>query len=275
MAKVRTPSTKPFYVTIRPYLTFHSEKKTMPLRLNSFAKSVMSRTRKRSQLRRSIRFESLEQRILLFNGPLMSDAGLFSGSSNEQVIYVNLEGARSVNYRGPIEIGGIAVPAFAAPSSFKNHEVTIKETILKSLNHDFEGSHVSFVATQPPAGIDFSTIFVGGDGSAFNEHGLYYGLAEQVDHGNRHHDDNAFVFSDLIPNGAKDAEDYGRDLAKVVSHEAGHLLGFEHAHEDPRSDDPLAPVAFKPYTHIEVAVDVRCDLLADGKVTIEGPEYRH
>ena len=209
LAKVRTPSTKPFYVTIRPYLTFHSEKKTMPLRLNSFAKSVLPRIRKRSQLRRSIRFESLEQRILLFNGPLMSDellcpnTELFSGSSNEQVIYVNFEGARAVNYRGPIEIEGIDVPAFVAPASLRRYEDTIKETVVNSLNHAFQGSHVSVVTTQPPAGIDFSTIYVGGDGSAFNEHGFYYGLAEQVDHGNRHHDDNAFVFSDVIPSGAE------------------------------------------------------------------------
>lgn len=149
----------------------------MPLRLNSFAKSVMFRTGKRSQLRRSIRFESLEQRILLFNGSLMSDAGLFSGSSNEQVIYVNFDGARAVNYRGPIEIEGIDVPAFVAPASLRHYEDTIKETVVNSLNHVFQGSHVSVVTTQPPAGIDFSTIYVGGDGSAFNEHGFYYGLA--------------------------------------------------------------------------------------------------
>ena len=45
------------------------------------------------------------------------------------------------------------------------------------------------------------------------------------------------------------------ELAGFVAHEVGHLLGFEHGHE---LDDanPLSEVAFKPYTHVEVARDV-------------------
>lgn len=63
----------------------------MPLRLNSFAKSVLSRISKRSALRRSIRFESLEARFMmtvssqLANGVL--DIG-FDGNKDDAVVAV-------------------------------------------------------------------------------------------------------------------------------------------------------------------------------------------
>ena len=58
-----------------------------------------------------------------------------------------------------------------------------------------------------------------------------------------------------------------------VGHEMGHLLGFVPVLTVDADTDPLAEVAFKPYTHVEIAQDVLADLLDDGKVTIAGPEY--
>ena len=63
----------------------------MPIRLNSFAKSVLSRIRKRSQLRKSIRFESLESRFMmtvssqLDNGVLDID---FDANKDEAVVSI-------------------------------------------------------------------------------------------------------------------------------------------------------------------------------------------
>ena len=51
-------------------------------------------------------------------------------------------------------------------------------------------------------------------------------------------------------------------------------MGFRHAYDGPGMDDPIAEVAFKPYTHVEVARDVRADLMdADGKLNIAGQLY--
>ena len=60
-----------------------------------------------------------------------------------------------------------------------------------------------------------------------------------------------------------------------MAHEAGHLLGFEHAHTVHTATPAmsLAEVAFQPETHVEIAKDVRADLIADGRLTIAGNEY--
>ncbi len=214
--------------------------------------------------------ESLEQRILLFGSPLfpegLSDAPA-ADASGDQKIYLNFGGAQGVDYRGPVDVRGMDVPSFTAPAPWRGQEDFIVKNVLDSLNQTFQGSRVSFTSKQPTATFDYSTIYVGGDAAAFSDYGLYYGLAEQVDHGNLDHRDNAFVFSAIIPSSARSADDYGRELATYIAHEAGHLLGVAHEHDDHHSDDPLAEVAFKPYTHIESALDVRRDMLDDGMLS--------
>src|SRR5262249_21249585 len=120
----------------------------------------------------------------------------------------------------------------------------------------------------PDSGANYSTVYIGGDSSAFSPYGPYLGVSEKVDLGNADHRDNAFVFSDAIQTSSSDIGDYARELAGYVTHEMGHLLGYEHAHTVTADKDPLAEVAFKPYTHVEIAIDVRQDLLDDGKVMI-------
>ena len=60
-------------------------------------------------------------------------------------------------------------------------------------------------------------------------------------------------------------------------HEIAHLLGYSHLREVGESTGEPAPlgttiaeVAFKPYTHVEIAKDVRDDIIADGRLTIGG-----
>src|SRR5262249_50203926 len=126
---------------------------------------------------------------------------------------------------------------------------------------------------KPAAGTDYSTIYVGGKGEEFANHGFYYGISEKVDAGNRDHSDNALVFSDNIVTPAKSATEYGQILAGYVAHEAGHLLATEHAHDAPTDPARVAAVAYKPLTHIEAALDVRQDVVDDGMVTIDGRDY--
>ena len=63
----------------------------MPSRLNSFAKSVLSRTRKQSKLRQSIRFESLEPRFMMTVSSQFNNGVLdihFDANKDEAVVEV-------------------------------------------------------------------------------------------------------------------------------------------------------------------------------------------
>src|SRR6266545_4477785 len=196
-----------------------------------------------------------------------------------QLIFLDLDGALGVDYEGPVSVDDIDVAAFSASGALAGHEDEIAASILALLDEAFSGSGVAFTLDQPLVG-DFSTIYIGGDGDEFAQWGRYYGLSEKVDTGNLDASDIAFVFSDNISAAGLTAQQYGELLGHYIGHEAGHLLGLEHAHTVAATDDPLAEVAFKPYTHVEIAKDVLADLfgdpnttLDDGKLTIAGNEY--
>ncbi len=98
---------------------------------------------------------------------------------------------------------------------------------------------------------------IGGNGSAFALWGTFYGLSEKDDTGNQDQEDNAFVFSDIIPIEAASAADYAEELAVYIAHEAGHLLGFEQLHtvHTGGPEDIFAEVAWYTYSHVEIVVD--------------------
>ncbi|MBI1398269.1 MAG: LEPR-XLL domain-containing protein, partial [Betaproteobacteria bacterium] len=250
-------------------------------------------------LRRKAFLEELEPRLLLSATPLeptalipgyLAESGASgqtvsadtgpSGDMQGQVFLLDLDGALGVDYHGPVEVSDIDVPAFRAPDALAGQEDRVVAAMLDALSGFFPGMGVSFTLAPPVDGGAFSTIYVGGTGDAFADYGVYLGLAEQVDADNADAADRAFVFSaNLDPTGL-DATAFGQLLARHVGHEAGHLLGYEHAHTVGADTDPLAAVAWKPYTHVEIAKDVRDDLLAadgpDGSVadiTIDGIEY--
>ena len=186
-----------------------------------------------------------------------------------QVIYLDFGGADDVDYVGPITVSDIDVPGFVAPERFQGQEAAIIAAIKTAVETELAGQGVVITLTRPTSG-DYSTVYIGGKDTPFAAYGPLYALSEKVDSGNRDPNDIAFVFTTSLPTRAKTAEAYAAEIAEYVAHEAGHLLGFEHmrtahSHTD---GDILGEVAFKPFTHVEIAKDVRADLIEDGKLDI-------
>ncbi len=159
-----------------------------------------------------------------------------------QVIYLDFDGEQGVAYEGPVTATQIDVSAFYAPDGFAGQEEIIIAQTLERLCSIFAGSGIRFTVTEPDGTTAYSTIYIGGDDSAFAQYGSFLGLAEKVDAGNDDHTDNAFVFSELIPPTAQTPSEYAALLADLVAHEAGHLLGFAHVASSIGST-PLSAVA--------------------------------
>lgn len=198
-----------------------------------------------------------------------------------QVVLLQTAGATGITYRGPVTIDGVDVPVFTAPLRFQGQEPAVVAALAAALTEMFSGGNVRIVLQAPADGSPYSTIFLGGRGEPFRDRfGELWGLSETVDEGNRNRADIGFVFTDNIPTIAVTPQAYGRDLAGFVGHEIGHLLGYSHArtvgdhdHDSAADGETADDVAWKPFTHVEIAKDVRNDILADGKLTIAGFEY--
>jgi hypothetical protein len=204
-----------------------------------------------------LRFEGLEARSLLSISGLPDLPGMHLVDRNldnlrGQVVYLDFDGAKSVDYNGPISVRNIDVPAFKAPSMLVGHEQTIITDVLATLATTFTNSGVVFTVKRPEVTTPYSTVYVGGDATPFASHGNLGGIAEKVDIGNRNATDNAIVFSDVLATSDPDA--YLGNLSTLIAHETGHLLGYAH---DGSSDvaDPIgdvaaiAPDAARTFTH--------------------------
>jgi len=145
-----------------------------------------------------------------------------------QSVYLDFDGAENVTYDGPIVVEGINVPAFSAPDHLAGKEQAIITDVLEELNEIFAGSGVVFMTDKPDHGASYSTIYVGGDDSAFAEYGCFFGLAERVDIANQSTHDKGFVFSDNIGSDFGITGSYSAELSHVIAHEIGHLLGYAH-----------------------------------------------
>ena len=141
-----------------------------------------------------------------------------------QIIYLDFDGAEGVVYNGPVTVGPFDVPAFTAPAGIEGQEEQIIAAVLAELEQTFAATGVGFTTERPTEGVEYSTVYVGGDDSAFSQYGSFIALSEKVDIGNRDRSDNAFVFSDRV-----DID----SLPQVVAHEIGHLLGYEHSPAGP------------------------------------------
>jgi Ca2+-binding RTX toxin-like protein len=157
-----------------------------------------------------------------------------------QVIYLDFNGAQAVTYNGPVVVEGINIPEFSADSAgLTGQEQEIISQILTQLELTFDGSGVIFTTTEPEAGTEYSTIYIGGDDSAFNEFGSFVGLAEKIDAGNLDPSDNAFVFSEEIVSSYTELGDLAINLAGLIAHESAHLLGYAHEQDDITGELPL------------------------------------
>jgi len=160
-----------------------------------------------------------------------------------QIIYVNFDGAQSVTYHGPVTVGPFDVPTVRASGELAGQEQTIVADVLVRLQETFAGSGILFTAEKPSTSRCYSTIYVGGDDSAFSQYGSFLGLAEKVDAGNADHGDEAIVFAAEVAAAYPGPDVYCTALARTIAHETGHLIGF--CHVELRADVavPLRDVA--------------------------------
>jgi len=151
------------------------------------------------------------------------------GHLRNQVIYLDVDGQENVTYDGPAVVGPLDVPAFEAPGRLAGLERTIMAEACGSLRQIFADAGVIFTLERPAGDQPYSTIYIGGDDSAFAGYGSFAGLAEAVDVGNQNPRDEAFVFSQELGADAVDLTSYVSRLVYVIAHETGHLLGYAHA----------------------------------------------
>ena len=194
-------------------------------------------TVRNQSLARQPQLESLEARLLLdatIPGMHLADPAInrFDG----QVIYLDFDGAKNVTYHGPATVGPFDVPAFKAPAGMAGQEPAIEAQVLKEVQTTFAESGVQFTLVRPVEGSEYSTVYIGGDDSAFKSYGRFNGLAEDVHTGNRNYTDAAFVFSA----GLNDPSQMGQ----VIEHEIGHVLGYGHDAKLPMSTGVLGNVAY-------------------------------
>ena len=156
------------------------------------------------------RSEPLEGRHLPASGTCPEPLGMHlidfrEGQFEGQVVYLDFDGASDVTYHGPIVSKGSTCRVFVCP---RRSLVRKRSSSSNSSNIEdtFADTGITFT-TQPPVAGEYSTIYIGGDGSAFHEYGNFLGLAEQIDVGNTNRADSALVFSERIMGGGS-----GRDL---------------------------------------------------------------
>jgi hypothetical protein len=168
-----------------------------------------------------------------------------------QILYLDTDGESHVAYDGPVAVGPFAIPAFRAPGELAGREPVILAEVIRNLGQVFAGTGVVFTLERPAEGQPYSTIYLGGDGSAFAAYGSFLGLAEAVDIGNQNPADEAFIFSQRLGADLLDLTAYVAQLVYLIAHEAGHLLGYAHAEPATHTalgDGPAGPLA--PVAHM-------------------------
>ncbi|MBM4047765.1 MAG: hypothetical protein FJ279_21895, partial [Planctomycetes bacterium] len=126
--------------------------------------------------------EGIADIISRYGAPWEADGG--GDSSTTQVVYLDFDGAENVDYAGPVSAADVDVPAFSLERfGLAGQEQQVVEAAVARLNELLSGENVQVVTERPASGT-YSTVYVGGAGDAFADHGSLFGVTEQVDAGN-------------------------------------------------------------------------------------------
>ncbi|MDA1052579.1 MAG: hypothetical protein O3C40_19145 [Planctomycetota bacterium] len=171
-----------------------------------------------------------------------------------QIIFLDFDGAVAVIYNGPVTVGPFDVPAFEAPGKLAGQEDAIIVSVVEQLEQTFAGSGVIFTTDDPAEGLQYSTVYIGGDDSAFRAYGSFDGLAEAVDIGNSNSDDNALIFATASIATAT-FETVVEQISGTASHEVGHIVGYSHTTDTLATAEmtPLLDVAHLQQVHVYLA----------------------
>ena len=91
---------------------------------------------------------------------------------DDQIVYLDFDGEENVTYNGPVTVGGIGVLPFSVTSAeLAGQEEAIIADVTENLIQLFADSGVVFTAEKPDGDTPYSTVFIGGDDSAFSEYG--------------------------------------------------------------------------------------------------------
>ena len=69
-----------------------------------------------------------------------------------QTIYLDLNGAEALTYRGPVTVDGIDMPAFAAPAALQGQEEAITAALVDALEKSFDGTGLLITTERPDDG---------------------------------------------------------------------------------------------------------------------------
>ncbi len=137
-----------------------------------------------------------------------------------RIIYLDFDGENGVSYDNDalnIHIGGIDV----ADSGLDQGRIA---EVTRQVRETYAGTGVEFTTEKPADAKNFSTIYIGGNGKEFSKYGSFLGLSETIGSVNGKKSAKAFVFSGKLSTASS--------IAKTITHEAGHLLGFRHESGD-------------------------------------------
>ena len=101
----------------------------------------------------------------------------------DQIVYLDFNGAEGVTYNGPIVVEGIDIPVFEAPGNLAGQEELVIVRTLERVQRIFADTGVVFTVDTTAIDVPHSVVYVGGDSSPFASYGFFSGVAEQVDFG--------------------------------------------------------------------------------------------
>jgi len=207
-------------------------------------------------------------------GSYLVDVTITRGSvvpgTKAQVLFLDFEGGQITSpVLGPQTLLPFDAADIHDPGSFSRPYVgqteALKQSIVETVVQNFERFDVDVVSSDDPpipAGVEFSTVYIGG----FNARA--FGEAESVDLYNADYCDDAIIYAESFVPGIfsvpPSVQQLGVAIGNVTAHEAGHLLGLNHVDDDTAlMDDRSAADAFLDDQEFKNA-DLSSDIMTIG-----------